>query len=163
LTEELGEGLYLATVGMGLVFLTLVAFMLILFALGKLFPGEEVAEDSETDEAAAGADATEQAGHVSVQPVFVAAQQPARISVGSGDGRIPGAKIAAMAVAMYLATEQGESVVNTTAPAATMNQFRGSSVWAIHGRESLRESQGHRPQSYGHKSHSAYSPRDGLR
>ena len=47
--EELGDGLYLALVGMGLVFFSLVVFMLILLALQRLFPGEEVAEVVEED------------------------------------------------------------------------------------------------------------------
>jgi hypothetical protein len=139
--------------------------MLILFALGKLFPGEEVGEDVETNGIADGVSVTDQAGQLSAQSGFAAvvAQQPSAVSVGSGDGRIPGAKIAAIAVSMYLATEQEERVLRAPAPAATMNLSDATSVWATLGRNSLMENQGRRPQSYNQKSHSAYSPRTGLR
>ncbi len=49
MNAELMEGLRLAGVGMGLVFATLIALMVILFALGKMFPGEEVEQDTTAD------------------------------------------------------------------------------------------------------------------
>ena len=168
MAEELREGLDLAVVGMGLVFLTLVVFMLILFALRKLFPGEDVAEDVETDEAPAEVGAIEEAQQVSVHPVVATTQEPsatvATTSGGSIPGRsMPGEKIAAMAVAMYLAMEQEESAANTPVPTTTVGTSQSRSDWTTQGRDALRQSQGHRPQPYGQKGHSAYSPKTGLR
>ena len=168
MTEELGEGFYLAAVGMGLVFLTLLIFMLILFALRKLFPGEEVAEDVETDEAPTEVGVIMEEQQVSVQPVMATTQEPSATvvtpSAGSIAGdRIPGGKIAAMAVAMYLAMEQEESAANTPVPTAAVGTSHVRSNWTTRGRDALRQSQGHRPQPYGQKSHSAYSPKTGSR
>ena len=104
---DLGDGLYLALVGMGLVFLSLVAFMLILLALQKLFPGEEVAEVefrvevTRTDEELAAAEISDydpvaaaiREAEAGDEPDFeelarVGLRQP----VAAIGGRIPGAK-----------------------------------------------------------------------
>ena len=87
MTEELREGLYLAATGMGLVFLSLLAFMLILIALGKLFPGEEVEEVDaavETLEAAA----QEPAQETQPAPVELApAAPPEQAALAAGTSR----------------------------------------------------------------------------
>ena len=163
MTEELGEGLNLAAVGMGLVFFTLLAFMLILFALQKLFPGEEVDEDVETEEAPAQVGITQEA-----QPVVATPQEPSAPVVAAPAGsiaghRIAGGKIAAMAVAMYLSMEQEESVANTPVSSTTVGASQSRNGWTTQGRDSLRQSQGHRPKAYGQKSHSAYSQKTGTR
>ena len=158
MAEELGEGLNLAAVGMGLVFLTLLAFMLILFALQKLFPGEEVDEDVETEEAPAQVGVTQEA-----QPVVATPQEPSAPVVAAPAGSIAGGKIAAMAVAMYLSMEQEESAANTPVSSTTVGASRSRNGWTTQGRDSLRQSQGHRPQAYGQKSHSAYSQKTGTR
>ena len=74
-----------------------------------------------------------------------------------------GGKIAAMAVAMYLAMEQEESASNTPVSTATVVTVQSRSDWSNLGRSSLWESQGRRPQAYGEKSHSAYPPKDKVR
>jgi Na+-transporting methylmalonyl-CoA/oxaloacetate decarboxylase gamma subunit len=161
MAEDMGEGLYLAAAGMGIVFLTLLVFMMILFALRKLFPGEEVPEDTAED-------AAEVRVIQEAQRVMSTTQEPsaagAIASAGSTvAGRIAGSRIAAMAVAMYLAMEQEEMaatiLVSNTAVGASWNR----SNWTTQGRDSFRQSQGHRPQAYGQKSHSAFSSKTGLR
>ena len=52
MSAEFAEGLRLAGAGMGLVFATLVALMVILFALGRLFPGEEEEAEAPATQAA---------------------------------------------------------------------------------------------------------------
>ena len=163
MAEELREGLDLAVVGMVLVFLTLVIFMLILFALRKLFPGEEVVEDVETDEVTAKVGVTEGAQQVSVQPIVATTQEPPATVVAASGGSMSGGKIAAMAVAIYLAMEQEESAANTPVSTATVGTFPSRRGWSNLGRSSLWESQGRRPQAYGEKSHSAYPPKDRVR
>jgi len=163
MAEELREGLDLAVVGMVLVFLTLVIFMLILFALRKLFPGEEVVEDVETDEVTAKIGVTEDAQQVSVQPIMATTQEPPATVVAASGGSMSGGKIAVMAVAIYLAMEQEESAANTPVSTATVGTFQSRSGWSNLGRSSLWESQGRRPQAYGEKSHSEYSPKDRVR
>ena len=117
MTEELREGLYLAATGMGLVFLSLLAFMLILIALAKLFPAEEVEEVDaavETLEAAVQEPAQEaQPAPVELAPAAPPEQaaplpEPAAPAPAPPQAGVSGAKIAAMAVAMYLAMEQEE-------------------------------------------------------
>lgn len=154
--EDLGEGLYLAATGMGLVFLTLVIFLLILLALRSLFPGEEVAESVETDEAQAEAGVVEEAQQVSSEPVLAIQQQPSAAAVATPAGSVSGAKIAAMAVAMYLSMEQEEGAANTPVATTAGQPPQNPSGWGIQGRASLWQSQGGRPQPYDQKSHSAY-------
>ena len=161
--EDLGEGLELAAVGMGLVFFTLVIFLLILLALRKLFPGEEVAEIIETDGASEEAGPIEEAQPVSVELAIATPQEPSAAAVAPTGVSMSGGKIAAMAVAMYLAMEQEERTANTPAATTGGNPSQEPSAWSNLGRPSLWESQGRRPQAYGEKSHSAYSPRDGSR
>ena len=45
MTDNINEGIYIPGVGMGLVFLTLVVFMIILLVLNKIFPGEEITDE----------------------------------------------------------------------------------------------------------------------
>jgi Na+-transporting methylmalonyl-CoA/oxaloacetate decarboxylase gamma subunit len=168
MTEEMGEGLYLAAVGMGVVFFTLVVFMLILFALGKLFPGEEVPEDIETDEAPGEVGVIMEEQQVRPQPVVANIQEPsatgAAASAGSiAAGSIAGSRIAAMAVAMYLAMEQEERAANALVSSTTVGTAQSRGEWTARGRDSLKQSQGQRPQAYGQKTHSAYSQKPGLR
>ncbi|MDP6493836.1 MAG: OadG family protein [Dehalococcoidia bacterium] len=163
MTEELVEGLYLAAVGMGLVFLTLVAFMLILFALQKLFPGEEVVDDTSADKASVEVRVTDGAQQASAQPSSSIAQEPSvTVIAPSGDSMI-GEKIAAMTAATYLAMEQEDNSVGTSVVAATPRPSQGASDWVSQSRALGWQSQGQRPQPYGQKSHSAYPPREGSR
>ena len=173
MTEELREGLYLAATGMGLVFLSLLAFMLILIALGKLFPGEEVEEVDaavETLEAAVQEAAQEaQPAPVELAPAAPPEQaaplpEQAAPAPAPPQGGVSGAKIAAMAVAMYLAMEQEEvaAAVPVVAP-LILDLSRTPSEWGSQGRASLWQSQGRRPQAYGQRSYGAYSPGEGVR
>ncbi len=166
MTEELREGLYLAATGMGLVFLSLLAFMLILIALGKLFPGEEVEEVDaavETLEAAV-QEAAQEAQPAPVELAPAAPPEQAAPAPAPPQGGMSGAKIAAMAVAMYLAMEQEEvaAAVPVVAP-LILDLSRTPSEWGSQGRASLWQSQGRRPQAYGQRSYGAYSPGEGVR
>ena len=173
MTEELREGLYLAATGMGLVFLSLLAFMLILIALAKLFPAEEVEEVDaavETLEAAVQEPAQEaQPAPVELAPAAppeqaAALPEPAAPAPAPPQAGVSGAKIAAMAVAMYLAMEQEEVAAGVLAEAPPiLDLSRVPSGWSIQGRASLWQSQGRRPQAYGQRSYGAYPPGEGVR
>jgi Na+-transporting methylmalonyl-CoA/oxaloacetate decarboxylase gamma subunit len=175
--EDLGDGLYLALVGMGLVFFSLVAFMLILLALRNLFPSEEVAEVVETDEDPVAVVITDDDPVVAViaddDPVAAAIreaeaeEEPAIAGWANAgwqeqtaapddptNGRVSGAKVAAIAVALYLAMEQEGDVEHPTVL---------PSDWSTQGRAAHWASQGRRPQAYGQRSQSAYPPRNRLR
>ncbi|MFH1560676.1 MAG: OadG family protein [Chloroflexota bacterium] len=158
--EELGEGLYLAAAGMGLVFLSLLAFMLILFALRKFFPSEEVAESIETEEAPAAVE-TEEAQQASEEPA--PAELRAAAPDGAIGGRIPGAKIAAIAVGVYLATEQEEHVDQAPVVDRAAIPSLNDSAWNILGRDPSWGSQGRRPPPYGRSTRSTYPPKDSVK
>ena len=178
MNAELVEGLRLAGAGMALVFSTLVALMIILFALGKLFPGEEAeeAEAPETQSTAAleeaAAPVTEPPAPIEAPPQVEASPPPApapapappvAIKAQSREG-VPGSKVAALAVAVYLAMEQEESERAGAGPApypvsasqAALQPAELTSNWSNMGRAALWRSQGRRPPAYGHRTHSAY-------
>ena len=164
--EDLGDGLYLALVGMGLVFLSLVAFMLILLALRSLFPSEEVAEIVETDEdpvAAAIREAEAEEEPAIEEGATARLQEQKAAPDGPTNGRISGARVAAIAVAMYLAMEQEENVAHPPGVPSTWTPSQDYSGWSSLGRASLWGSQGRRPQAYGQRSQGAYPPRSRLR
>jgi Na+-transporting methylmalonyl-CoA/oxaloacetate decarboxylase gamma subunit len=160
--EDLGEGLYLTAVGMGLIFLSLVVIMLVLLALRRLFPGEEVAESIETDEALVTVERVKEQ-QASDQRSPGELQEPSADSGGPTEGRMPGAKIAAMAVALYLAMEQEEYGTHTPVVSSAWTPAQNYSGWGVLGRASQWGSQGRRPQAYGQRSQSAYPPRGRLR
>lgn len=136
--EELGKGLYLAGVGMGLVFAALVVFMVVLFVLKRVFPGEDVPETTLPSVEASGV--VEQA----LAPEMAAS--PATLEYVS----IPGARIAVAAVGAYMAMEYGFDPADPGPVLLTgQEQSSGRSAWAQGGRVSLVESQGHRPLPQG--------------
>lgn len=164
--ESLGEGLYLALIGMGLVFIALVVFMLILLALQKLFPNEEVTNGDFTygDQgkvltALKNVDATK-------------IDEPAREELGqtSLESNVPpnqsalGPRVAALAAALYITLENGPDSTKpsgtTVNPSAISRIYNG---WSVLGRASLWSTQGHRPESYGQRTQSPYTPRGRLR
>ena len=189
MSAELTEGLRLAGSGMGLVFATLVVLMLILYALGKLFPDESPEEPAgepaaEQEVTPAAATLEEPAPEALEPPPFEAqpapvlaaipepqpAAAPAAVAPAARQG-VPGAKVAALAVAVYLAMEQ-EEAHRAVAPAAVVEnaasqtdplQQQPSSSWSGLGRAALWRSQGRRPPAYGQKPHSAYNPHKGRR
>ena len=120
MSAELTEGLRLAGSGMGLVFATLVVLMLILYALGKLFPdespeepaGEPAAEQEVTPAAATLEEPAPEAiepppFEAQPAPVLAATPEPQPAAAPAARQGVPGAKVAALAVAVYLAMEQG--------------------------------------------------------
>ena len=168
--ENLAEGLNLAGAGMAVVFAALVVFMLILMALQKLFPGEEM--EMEVLEAAEASEAPQ----VAVVNSDEEAPEPVAVMDNGAGGRIPGSQIAAMAVALYLAMEQEEQAqptsiavtepVSATAPVPTPTPVaapHGRSSWGRIGREALLDTQGRRAPSYGNRPQSAYNPRGSER
>jgi hypothetical protein len=164
--EELGEGLDLALVGMGLVFITLVIFMLILFALRSLFPGEEIVEDVQgvdTEEDPVAAAIMEMEAHEDPaieEHSHSALQEHTATRDASTDGSIPGYKVATIAVALYLAMQQEADATPIPVLPSTWTPSQDPSGWSILGRSSLWGSQGHRPQAYSQRSQSAYPPRN---
>ena len=152
--EELGKGLYLAGAGMGLVFLALLAFFLIILALRKLFPGDEPAPEGQ--EVSQGQPEQEAIPAVATEvPVMAPAPQPT--------AAIAGPRVAAMAVALYLAIEQEEQLrqpleAMASVPAQASPPQR-SSTWSAYGRESLMASHGRRPPAYGQRSQTPYTRR----
>ena len=183
MSADFAEGLRLAGAGMGLVFATLVALMVILFALGRLFPGEEAEEAAEapdtqtevSDEAAA--PVAEQPAISDAPPQVEAPPPPAPepapalppVTITAPRDGVTGAKVAALAVSVYLAMEQEESgqAVDGPAPAPVAASQAGpqpsqpTSNWGNLGRAALWRSQGRRPSAYGQKTHSAYHPSRG--
>ncbi len=172
--ENLAEGLNLAGTGMALVFAALVVFMLILMALQKLFPGEEI-EEEEFSEAAEPEPVAEVIQVAETAPVVERAPEPPAVAVEQPVGRIPGSQIAAMAVAIYLSMEQQEqsqpfAVAAEPTPAATpalapspATTPYGRSSWGRIGREAMLESQGRRAPAYGNRPQSAFNPRGSER
>ena len=178
MSAELVEGLRLAGAGMALVFSTLVALMIILFALGRLFPGEE-AEEAEAPESQsqstaaldeAAAPVAEPPAPIEAPPQVEASPPPApvpapappvAIEAQSREG-VPGSKVAALAVAVYLAMEQEESELADAAPVpvsasqAAPQPAELTSNWSNLGRAALWRSQGRRPSAYGERTHSAF-------
>ena len=155
---------------MAVVFAALVVFMLILMALQKLFPGEEM--EMEVLEAAEASEAPQ----VAVVNSDEEAPEPVAVMDNGAGGRIPGSQIAAMAVALYLAMEQEEQgqltsiavtePVSATAPVPTPTPVaapHGRSSWGRIGREALLDTQGRRAPSYGNRPQSAYNPRGSER
>ena len=173
--ENLAEGLNLAGTGMALVFAALVVFMLILMALQKLFPGEEI--EPEVSEASP-EPAAEAIQVAEAAPVVEEAPEPPAPVVEQAGGRIPGSQIAAMAVAIYLSMEQQErpqpaavavaepvaAQTPSSQPAAThATTPYGRSSWGRIGREAMLDSQGRRAPSYGHRPQSPFNPRGSER
>ncbi len=176
MSAELAEGLRLAGAGMALVFSTLIALMIILFALGRLFPGEEVeeAEAPETQSTAAldeaAAPAAEPPAPIEAPPQVEASPPPAPapapapppVTVTAPRDGVTGAKVAALAVSVYLAMEQeeferaGAGQVPVSASQAAPQPAELTSNWSNMGRAALWSSQGRRPPAYGHRTHSAY-------
>ena len=175
--ENLSEGLNLAGTGMALVFAALVVFMLILIALQKLFPGEEI-EEEEFPEAAEPESVAEVIQVAETAPVVERAPEPPAVAVEQPVGRIPGSQIAAMAVAIYLSMEQQErpqpvAVVaaepvlaqapSSASPPSPATTPYGRSSWGRIGREAMLESQGRRAPAYGNRPQSAFNPRGSER
>ena len=155
---------------MAVVFAALVVFMLILMALQKLFPGEEM--EMEVLEAAEASEAPQ----VAVVNSDEEAPEPVAVMDNGAGGRIPGSQIAAMAVALYLAMEYEEQAQpapiavtepdSATAPVPTPTPAaapHGRSSWGRIGREALLDTQGRRAPSYGNRPQSAYNPRGSER
>jgi len=164
--EGLEEGLHIALMGMGLVFISLVVFLLILLALQKLFPGEEIASGDGTD-----------GGKDRVSPVLgdvntTKTDEPVREELGQMplEPNIPtshgilGPRVAALAVALYITLENG--LDGAEPPGTVPNPWDTSRIyseWGALGRASLWNSQGHRPEAYGQRIQSPYTLRGRLR
>ena len=143
MTDNLAEGVYLSGIGMGLVFLTLVAFMLILLLLKRIFPGDDMAEDEDTNN-------SEQDVILDGNLNFDGTNMNAQQNQGSQG---LGAKIAAIAVSLYLATEKDETL------SISAENFGRQSKWNKSGRESFWDSQGGRSEPYGRRTYTPYDNR----
>ncbi len=130
--QELGEGLYLAGAGMGVVFFSLLVFLFILLTLRRLSPGGTAAS--------ARLGAAESMGVVAQQAQPTAGGEPSETTTGE--------RVVAAAVAAYLAMEHDDpseqASSETPAPAPR-------SRWSAQGRAHTLGSHGRRPPPYGRK------------
>tara|TARA_B100000029_G_scaffold66677_1_gene59567 strand:+ start:1559 stop:2020 length:462 start_codon:yes stop_codon:yes gene_type:complete len=140
LLDNLIEGLYLAGVGMGLVFASLLAFLLVLLVIRRIYPDLDTTSEEEMHQ--------EQLDHRSTLSDVPTSDKVEVMPIGSPDG----SKIAAMAVAIYMQMEEEESIgqlVHTKVDALSIQ-----SNWRLDGRNSLMSTQGRRPARYGERSNS---------
>lgn len=174
LPESFYEGLNLAGTGMALVFVTLVVFMLILMALNRLFPGDELELEPPASTPVAETSSGQQAAAVATVAEVEEPPAPPELQPA---GVIPGSQIAAMAVAIYLAMEREEqsyrpvewsepevALVSASTPApeqgaAPDDTLQPRSGWGASGRAAFRETQGRRAPSYNHRPQSPFNPR----
>ena len=140
MTDNINEGIYISGIGMGLVFLTLVVFMIILLVLNKIFPGEEIADEVDSKSA----DVMESAE--TFNRIDMNYSVPADKGLGS--------RIAAIAVGMYLTMEEDKVV--TIANASNVGESR---AWNKESQNSFWNSQGSRPSAYGSRSYKPYDPK----
>ena len=137
MTDNINEGIYIAGVGMGLVFLTLVVFMIILLVLNKIFPGEEITDEIDSKAVA------DLESAASVNDIDMNFTGPLDKGLGS--------RIAAMAVGLYLTMEEDKVV--TIADASNEIEAR---AWNKESQNSFWNSQGSRPTAYGSRTYKPY-------
>ena len=143
MTDNLTEGIYLSGIGMGLVFLTLIAFMLILLLLKWVFPGEDIDTDEETNDSEKDMISL---GNLSMADADMNIQQ-------NQDSQGLGSKIAAMAVSLYLATEKDGTLSMSPENSGV------HSKWNKSNRESFWDSQGGKSSPYGKRIYTPYDNR----
>ena len=138
LLDNLLEGLYLAGVGMGLVFASLMAFLLVLLVIRRLYPDSDTQSEQKKHSELSENDSNKFYG-----PPGNQGQEP---TTSSPDGE----KIAAMAVAVYMQMEEEENMGQLVS--SESDTFSIQSNWKVDGRNALMSSQGHRPNMYGERS-----------
>ena len=147
LLEKLLEGLYLAGVGMGLVFASLVAFLLVLLVIRRVYPDSDTQSEQKMN-----AELSENDSNKFEGPVADQSQEPTKALVD-------GEKIAAMAVAVYMQMEEEENIGQLVS--SQSDTFSIQSNWKLDGRNALMGSQGHRPNMYGERSNADSKNRRG--
>ena len=140
MTDNINEGIYVDGVGMGLVFLTLVVFMIILLVLNKIFPGEEIAGEVDSKSA----NVVESAE--TVNDIDMNYSGPLDKGLGS--------RIAAMAVSLYLTTEEDKVVT-----IADVSNEGEATAWHKESQNAFWNSQGSRPSAYGSRTYKPYDPK----
>ena len=138
LLDNLLEGLYLAGVGMGLVFASLTAFFLVLIVIRRLYPEFETDSVQESN--------LEESEDIpsSTDPATNENQQDSTLVYPNGE------KIAAMAVAVYMQMEEEQAMQQLIYSGGDNPSHQSS--WRLDGRNAMMSTQGHRPTSYGERS-----------
>lgn len=156
---NLGDGPYIAYMGMSLVFITLTVFLLILILLRRLFPVQEASVAIESNVNMPQVEVL--SGRINKnRSETLSSEMASVVDGGSSAISTPGQKIAAMSVALYMAMEKDQTTANVHQMNLSDNQLHGHTNWTIQGRTSLWDSQGRRPAPYNNKNHSAYSQED---
>ncbi len=147
LLDNLLEGLYLAGVGMGLVFASLMAFLLVLLVIRKVYPDSDTQSEQKMHSELSENDSNKFDSLPGDQ-----GEEPTTLSPN-------GEKIAAMAVAVYMQMEEEENMSHLVS--SQNDTFSIQSNWKVDGRNALMSSQGHRPNMYGERSNADSKNRRG--
>ena len=136
--EEIEQGLYIASLGMGIVFLSLVILLIIVLLL-RMLPHEtdpltiDNTEEQENISAIEGDSKSSNKGKL----------QPSVKSEHDTNTQ----EVAAMAVSLYLTLEQELDADNHSPEKA--QDISSPSKWNAQGRSTLMAAQGHRPTPFG--------------
>lgn len=150
MSEEMNQGIRLAALGMGLVFCALLAFMLILFALQKLFPGEEL--PSEDDE-----DNPDPLEYPSPDNLYMTDNGDNQMKLEHDRTNMTSSNkaVVALAISTYLSMEELD-----THNSEDGNAHNG---WSKQNRNNVIDNQGARPDSFNEKPYSRYFHKDKTR
>ena len=147
LLDNLLEGLYLAGVGMGLGFASLMAFLLVLLVIRRVYPDSDTQSEQKMHSELSENDSNKFDSLPGDQ-----GEEPTTLSPN-------GEKIAAMAVAVYMQMEEEENMSQFVS--SQNDTFSIQSNWKVDGRNALMSSQGHRPNMYGERSNADSKNRRG--
>ena len=135
--DQLEQGLYVATLGMGIVLLSLVVLLVIVLLLDKLF--------RENDELAVDQTIRKSDLHNVERDPKPLNKAPFQPPTKSDRGK-SNQEVAALAVSLYLSLEQEFDIDNQNLDTPQYTSF--SNKWKIQGRSTLMEGQGHRPPPF---------------
>lgn len=150
IVKSIEEGLYVATIGMGLVFFSLLMFLLVLVVIRRVFPDDDHTGDMPTTPTEAKLAPTE----ALLEKIYI---DPPKES-------ITGEKVAAMAVAIYLQMENLEKVQMTEPVLSEVGHIGliESSNWKLKGRNTFMNNQGQRPSTFRQRGRSNHQQRRGF-
>lgn len=135
--DQLEQGLYVATLGMGIVLLSLVVLLVIVLLLDKLFRENDQPSVDQT---------IRQSDLHNVDRDPKSLNKPALKPLIKSDRGKSNQEVAAMAVSLYLSLEQEFDINNQNLGETRYPSF--SNKWKTQSRSSLLEGQGHRPPSF---------------
>ena len=135
--EEIEQGLYIASLGMGIVFLSLVILLVIVLLLRMLFPGPDPTAIDNPEG---------QDGIQSIQGDFNSSNKNKLHPLGKIGSGTNTQEVAAIAVSLYLTLEQELDIDNHNSD-KTQN-VSSPSKWRNQGRSALMAGHGHRPSPF---------------